>query len=184
MIPDFKNKPFNELSNEQKVALLERVCMEHEEYLKKIARGSKNESFIKHWRDNALNLKAPSNSTSLDFYIYDEKEGFCIFDKARLLCPLTYMTEEVVIFVYNVVSPMPVKSQVVEHIMGGGSLSVLFDLGIKPTGEMLGPSKALVRRKTGRPVNPDSRNQKVKRGELTHYKAFQKKNASEEDDAL
>lgn len=183
MIPEFKGKPFNELTNEQKIALLERVCMEHLEYLQNFAKGSKNYLFLQHWRDNALNLKAPAASASLDNYIYDEKQGFCIFDKYGELCSLKYMTEEIVIFVYNVVSDVPVKSQIIEEVRDGVSLSILHDVGVKPIGEMLGPSKALVKRRTGRPMNPNSKRQKVLEGKLTRYEAYQKKIESD-DDAL
>lgn len=182
-LPEFKNKPFNTLTNAEKIALIERVCMDLLEYLNLIGNQGREASFVKHWCNYIINHPAPSNSSLLDNYIYIEGSWLNVTDKRGATISLKYAVTEILAFIHNSISQVPVMTDLISRIEAGESAQSICDSGIE-SAKALEPIKVKAPRKvTGRPKNPNSLAARIKRGEITRYEAYQKKTASE-DDAL
>lgn len=185
-LPEFKNKTFDKLTNEEKLAMAERVAMEHYEYLKSHAQNTAGLSFLNYWQKHMSTVSNPSCSEYMKFYYYSDKHGLCVVDTTGALSTLRFNTKEVICFINNVVNPIPFKSPIVERLLQGHQIVQIEDEGIdaRDYGNQLPNARGMKGVKKGKPVNPNSLAQRVKRGEITRYEAYQKKTASTDDDAL
>lgn len=180
-VPSYKNKKYNDLTKEAQIAFIERVCMDNAEYFNEVlGRGSKEAIFINQWKDKVLKLEVPSSSSRMDHYIYSEDKGLCVVDKESSILSLKFNIQEILVFICNAVNEIPLRSNLIDRLIAGDTCTQIHDTGVEKI-EVLKLPK--VKRKTGRPGNPNSLRQKIKRGEITRYEAYQKKIASE-DDAL
>lgn len=180
MIPDFKNKRFTELNKTEKVAFAERVCMDLCDYLKNVSPNTAGLNFARYWRDNITGAQ-PSMSQYLEFYIYVEGEGLCVTDGDTIASVKT-IPREVMNFIQNVVSSIPFRSPIADALARGTKLEEIKNRGIIDEGysSPMATMKGTKGLKKGKPIDPNSKAQRIKRGELTRYSAYQKK----EDDAL
>lgn len=185
MIPEFKNKPFTDLNKEQKIAFTERVCMELFEYLKNVSPGTAGLNFAKFWMSNITTVSEPSTSSYLSFYIYVEGKGLCVRGQDAIES-VRYNVKECICFIQNVVNVIPFRSPIVDQLARGTLIKDMKEKGIVSDGygEQLATVKGMKGMKKGKPVDPNSLAQRIKRGEITRYEAYQKKEFRNDDDAL
>lgn len=184
-LPEFKNKTFDKLTQEEKLAMAERVAMEHYEYLKAHAQNTAGLAFLNYWQKNMNTVSNVTCSDYMKFYYYSDKQGLSVVDSTGALSTLKFNTKEIICFINNVVNPIPFKSPIIERLLKGQTIVHIEDEGVdaREYGNQLPNSRGMRGVKKGKPVDPNSLSQRVKRGELTRYEAYQKKTASE-DDAL
>jgi hypothetical protein len=183
---NFKNKSYNTLTEDQKRDMVERVCMDHFDYLKGHGINTAGLAFIKYWRDNIQELASPSDSHYLDPYFYMEGEGLCVADKETHFACVQFNTKEVVAFINNVVNDIPFRTPIIDALRSGATIADIKSRGVLADGygNNLPNLKNMKGIRRGRKSKPDSLRQKILRGEISHYKAYQKKHEASEDDAL
>lgn len=187
MIPDFKNKRFTELNKEEKLAMAERVCMDAFGYFRATAPTTAGMSFVKYWMADIAKIEDPSESPYMSNYLYIEGQGLCVIDGDGTTESVKMNSKEVICFIQNVLNPIPFRSPIVDMLRRGSRIEDLKIKGILTDlyGDTLPTMKGMKGIKKGKPKNPNSLAQRIERGEITRYQAYQKKEfriASEEDD--
>lgn len=175
-LPEFKNKKYCDLNKAGKIAFVERVCMDMTQYLNSIGRNSKESSFIAYWKDAILKHPTPSNNACMNFYYYTEELSLSVMDCEGAISSLKYNILETVLFVHNVITAIPTRSHLIDRLIAGDHLIDIEDDGVGKVDVLKVPT---LHKKSGKPVNPDSLAQRIKRGEITRYEAYQK-NKNEE----
>lgn len=180
-LPDFKNRTYDKLTNAERIAMAERVAMDHCEYLKSQARNTAGFSFLDYWQNNIGKIELASASDSMRFYVYSDTMGLCLVDSSGALSSVKYNTKENICFINNVINPIGFNSPIVERLKKGMTIEEIEDKGIdvREYGNQL-PNARGTKGKIGKPVDPNSRSQRIKRGEITFYEAYQKKPTSED----
>lgn len=165
-----KCKPYSKMTDEEKRAFVEAVCMRAEEMSSKATSGVSTKNFFKYWSEQVLKLK-PSDSKYLDRYFYDVKDHVCalsIVTNDGELIDVSFNIKELKLFVYNVVNEVPLHSPIVQAARAGKSKQEIVDEGIDSL--HYGSTTNV---KTSKP-RKDSLRQKILRGELTRWEAYDK----------
>lgn len=178
---NFKDKFFNELSLADKIDFIDRVCMDHLAYLSGHSKKAQGSGFLGYWEKHIQNKDVEiSNSPILSRFKYSDKIGFHIVTLSGETICLKYNTAETYLFVYNCVNDFPLISPLVKLVEEGFSKEKIRKAGayveeyhkdLRPTG---------MKKNIGRPPLKDSLRQKIKRGEITRYEAYQKKKLEED----
>lgn len=186
MIPNFKHKIFTQLTKEEKLAMTERVCMDTFVYFKATAPTTAGMSFVKYWMDNITKIEDPSDSPYMSHYLYIEGQGLCVIDGDEKIESVKMNSKETICFVQNVINPIPFRSPIVDRLMRGDGVEDLRATGVHTDlyGDTLPTMKGMKGIKKGKPKDPNSLAQKIKRGEITRYQAYQKKEFRDNDEAL
>lgn len=169
-ISSAKGKFYSKMSDEEKRAFVEAVCIRVEDMVLRSTSGSSTRNFFKYWGEQILKI-TPSASKYLDKYFYEVKDHVCalsIVTNDGELIDVSNNLKELKLFVYNVVNEVPLHSPIVENVKRGMSKQEIVDAGVDSL--QYGSTSNV---KTSK-ARPDSLRQKILRGELTRYEAYEK----------
>lgn len=166
-ISSAKNKSWKEMTDKERRAFVEAVCMKAQDY--SIRTESSNRSFFKYWSINIL-VSPLSTSEYMNVYWYHVRDHqciLCILSSDGQLIDISNNMTEVKQFVHNAVSEVPNRSSIVDAVLSGKKKFELIRdgvVGTSYTGKI----------KKGRKPTKDSLRQKILRGEITRYEAYEK----------
>lgn len=170
----YKDKPFLSLTDKEKRDLVDMAAMLHIDHMKSSGARSESFRFIQMVEKQNGHFPYVSSSTLLKDYIFHTKEGLCLVDKNGDKIPLKFDTAETAIFIHNAISIKSVRSPLVTMIQKGMTVQEINNLGIDLDDYPSKHTPPGLTNSMGRRVNKNSLAQRILRGEITRYEAYQK----------
>lgn len=151
-------------------SMIASLCSRTRDYLSNTT--SSNIEYFHYWSERILNHNPLSDSPYMDRYYFglDDKAvvSLYVMDDDGEFIDLSYNIKEVKLFVYNAFNEVPFHSPMVEAIRSGKKKFELVRDGLDSV-----KYGSLTDSKVGKP-RKDSLRQKILRGELTRYEAYEK----------
>lgn len=165
-----KNKAYKDMSVAEKIAFVEAVCMRACEHTVKSS--SHIRLYFKFWGEAILKM-IPSSSAYMDRYFYGVRDGvcvLCVLDDDGEKLDVSNNVKELRLFLFNATNEIPLQSPIVNLVKDGKKKLEIASTGINP--------KVYASDTDVRPKATDtmSKRQRVLRGELTRYEAYEKPN--------
>lgn len=167
-IESAKNKYWDEMTDIERRAFVEAVCIRTCDYLVKTQSSTK--AFFKYWATAILTKKVVANNVRMARYYYDvidNQPSLSIEAEEDELIDVSHCIKEVRLFVLNAINEVPFKTPIMDAALSGKKKFEIIRDGVDEN-----EYSNAANLKAGRKVGKDSMRQRIARGEITRYEAY------------
>lgn len=168
-ITSAKGKTWGEMNNEERIAFVEAVCMFGTDRMKACSLSRNTKHTFKFIGQYVIGTKM-SESPYMNAYVYSTKAGspLAIECSDGQLIDLSNDMREIKIFVTNAIKEVPMESPIMNRVLSGKKKFEIISEALTEK-----QYKHLEKPK-GRKPQKDSLRQRILRGEITRYEAYDK----------